>query len=281
MPANSRNGASYFLSYGTAGICWNKNFFKFGPIGTRTSHSGRGIRQPGQHSAQRPAPGGMVSPPDVHAPASQDLRLPPNPDHRPPPRPSLLTLQSSWSGAQGYRIWLEGSGVCEGNRVQLSGTGGREVDEEIKREKQDRIFPTSSHRFPVFPILPANSRYFLSTALRWNKIFQIRPHSVPFLLFLAFGRAMPRWMSADTSRGAVRPRQASSTIYRTHDHMLSKSKGLGKRQMFSGFPNAIALVRCLRAGNPELHPVNLRLPCGGAFSLDQYSSLPSYQSCPS
>ena len=38
---------------------------------------------------------GWVSLPDVHAPASQDLRLPPNPDHRPPSRPSLLTLQSS------------------------------------------------------------------------------------------------------------------------------------------------------------------------------------------
>ena len=42
-----------------------------------------------------PAPERMVSPPDVHAPASQDLRLPPNADHRPPLRSSLLTLQSS------------------------------------------------------------------------------------------------------------------------------------------------------------------------------------------
>ena len=115
------------------------------------------------------------------------------------------------------------------------------MDEEIEREKQDRIFPTSSHRFPDFPILPAISRYFLSTALRWNKIFQIRSHSVPFLLFLAFGQAMPLRLSADTSRGGVRPAQASSTIDRTHDHMLSKSKGPGKRQMLSGFPNAIAL----------------------------------------
>ena len=88
--------------------------------------------------------------------------------------------------AQGYRIWLEGFGVCAGNRVQLSGKGGREVDEEIEREKQDRIFPTSSHRFPDFPILPANSRYFLSTALRWNKFFQIRSHSVPLCPIPAF-----------------------------------------------------------------------------------------------
>ena len=48
-------------------------------------------------------------------------------------------------------------------------------------------------------------------------------------------------LSADTSRGAVRPAQASSTIDRTHDHILPKSKGLSKRQMLSGFSNAIAL----------------------------------------
>ena len=42
-----------------------------------------------------PAPGRMVSSPDIHAPASQDLRLPPNADHRPPLRSSSLTLQSS------------------------------------------------------------------------------------------------------------------------------------------------------------------------------------------
>ena len=41
------------------------------------------------------APGRMVSSPDIHAPASQDLRLPPNADHRPPLRSSSLTLQSS------------------------------------------------------------------------------------------------------------------------------------------------------------------------------------------
>ena len=57
---------------------------------------GEVIRHPSQHRAERPAPGRMVSPPDVHAPASQDLRLPPNADHRPPLRSSLLTLQSSW-----------------------------------------------------------------------------------------------------------------------------------------------------------------------------------------
>ena len=52
---------------------------------------------------------------------------------------------------------------------------------------------------------------------------------------------MPLRLLADTSWGAVRSAQASSTIDRTHDHMLSKSKGLGKRQMSSGHPNAIAL----------------------------------------
>ena len=36
----------------------------------------------------------MVSTPDVHAPASQDLRLPPNADHRPAIRSNSLTLQS-------------------------------------------------------------------------------------------------------------------------------------------------------------------------------------------
>ena len=49
----------------------------------------------GQHRSERPAPGRMVSSPDIHAPASQDLRLPPNADHRPPLRSSSLTLQSS------------------------------------------------------------------------------------------------------------------------------------------------------------------------------------------
>ena len=58
--------------------------------------AGRDIRHPGQHRAERPAPGRMVSSPDIHAPASQDLRLPPNAAHRPPLRSSSLTLQSSW-----------------------------------------------------------------------------------------------------------------------------------------------------------------------------------------
>ena len=116
------------------------------------------------------------------------------------------------------------------------------MDAESEGEKGDRIFPTSSHRFPDFPVLPAISRYFVSAPLQWDKIFQIRSHCVPFLLYLAFGQAMPPRLSADTSRGAVRPQQASIAIDRTHDHILSKSKGLGKRQMFSGFPNAIALV---------------------------------------
>ena len=38
---------------------------------------------------------GRFPPPDVLAPASQDLRLPTIADHRPPPRSNLLTLQSS------------------------------------------------------------------------------------------------------------------------------------------------------------------------------------------
>ena len=118
-----------------------------------------------------------------------------------PAIPSWPLVQSRPAGKSGgccpgLRVWLEGFGVCAGNRVQVSGTGGREVDEEIEREKQDRIFPTSSHRFPDFPILPANSRYFLSAPLQWDKIFQIRSHCVPFLLFLAFGQAMPLRLSA-------------------------------------------------------------------------------------
>ncbi len=127
--------------------------------------------------------------------------------------------------------------------MQPFGTGGREVDEESEWEKGDRIFPTRSHRFPYSPILPANSRYFLSAPLLWDKDFQIRSHCVPFLLFQAFGQALPLRLLADTSRGAVRSAQASSTIDRTHDHMLSKTKRLGKRQMSSGYPNAIVLGR--------------------------------------
>ena len=149
------------------------------------------------------------------------------------------------SQCQGYRIWPEGSGVCAGNRVPLSGAGGREVDEKFDREKRDRIFPTSSHRFPFSPILPANSRFFLSAPLLWDKDFQIRSHCVPFLLFPAFGQALPLRLLADTSWGAVRPAQASSTIYRTHDPILSKSRRLGKRPVSSGYPNATALVTVL------------------------------------
>ena len=55
--------------------------------------------------------------------------------------------------------------------------------------------------------------------------------------------------AADTSRGAVRPAQASSAIDRTHDHILSKTKGLGKRQMLSGLSNAIALGQTLTFSN--------------------------------
>ena len=102
------------------------------------------------------------------------------------------------------------------------------MDEESEGEKGDRIFPTRSHNFPDLPILPAISRYFLSAPLQWDKDFQIRSHCVPFLLFLVFGRAMPLRLLADTSRGAVMPPEASSTIYRTHDPIISKSEGLGK-----------------------------------------------------
>ena len=78
-----------------------------------------------------------------------------------------------------------------------------------------------------------------------TRFFKFGPHSVPLCPIPAFPGVWAGHASAgcraDTSRGAVRPAQASSTIDRTHDHMLSKSKGLGKRQMLSGFPNAIAL----------------------------------------
>ena len=80
---------------------------------------------------------------------------------------------------QGYRFWPEGYDVCAGNRVQLSGTGGREVDQEFEQEKGDGISPTRSHRFPYCPILPGNSRYFLSEALHldkmWTRIFNFGP----------------------------------------------------------------------------------------------------------
>ena len=156
----------------------------------------------------------------------------------------------------------------------------RRLSGKNRTEFSPRV-PIDSQIFPFCPLIRVISYLRHCGGTRFFKFGSIRFHCVPFLLFLAFGQAMPLRLSADTSRGAVRPAQASSTVDRTHDHMLSKSKGLGKRQMLSGFPNAIALVRCLRTGNPELHPVNLRLPCGGAFSLNQYSSLPSYQSCPS
>ena len=52
------------------------------------------VYQPGQYGPERPAPRGMVSLQNVHAPASQNLRLPPSADHRTPLRPILLTLQS-------------------------------------------------------------------------------------------------------------------------------------------------------------------------------------------
>ena len=61
----------------------------------RRPRSGRGIRHPGQHGIECPAPPRMVSCPDVHAPASQKLRLPPNADHRPALRTNFLTSQSS------------------------------------------------------------------------------------------------------------------------------------------------------------------------------------------
>ena len=58
-------------------------------------------------------------PPDVHAPASQDLRLPTNADHRPPLRSSLLTLQSSWGQ------WCPGGkGGIGGARGNAEGVGG-------------------------------------------------------------------------------------------------------------------------------------------------------------
>ena len=53
-----------------------------------------GIRHPGQHRIERPAFGGMVSSPDVHVPASQNLCLPPNRCHSPTLRTSSLALQS-------------------------------------------------------------------------------------------------------------------------------------------------------------------------------------------
>ena len=69
-------------------------------LGRRCPHpapswNGGGIHHPGQHRAERPTLGRVVSPADVHAPESQDLCLPACPGHRPPFWLTVLTLQSS------------------------------------------------------------------------------------------------------------------------------------------------------------------------------------------
>ena len=119
----------------------------------------------------------------------------------------------------------------------------RRLSGKNRTEFSPRV-PIDSQIFPFCPLIRVISYLRNCSGTRFFKFGPIRFHCVPFLLFLAFGQAMPLRLSADTSRGAVRPAQASSTIDRTHDHLLSKSKGLGKRQMLSGFPNAIALVGC-------------------------------------
>ena len=97
--------------------------------------------------------------------------------------------------------------MCAGNRVQLSGTGGREVDQEFEQEKRDRISPTRSHIVPFCPEIRVISYLRQCIGTRIFNFGPIVSHSVPFLLFLAFGRAMPLRLSADTSCGAVRPAQ--------------------------------------------------------------------------
>ena len=114
----------------------------------------------------------------------------------------------------------------------------RRLSGKNRTEFSPRV-PIDSQIFPFCPLIRVISYLRHCCGTRIFKFGSIRFHCVPFLLFLAFGHA-----SAAVGRhqpGAVRPAQASSTIDRTHDHMLSKTKGLGKRQMLSGFPNAIAL----------------------------------------
>ena len=100
--------------------------------------------------------------------------------------------------------------MCAGNRVQLSGTGGREVDQKFEQEKGTEFLPRvpiDSHIVPFCPEIRVIS--YLGHCIG-TRIFNFGPivsHSVPFLLFLAFGQALPPRLSADTSCGAVRPAQ--------------------------------------------------------------------------
>ena len=101
------------------------------------------------------------------------------------------------------------------------------------------LVPIDSQIFPFCPLIRVISYLRHCGGTRFFKFGPIRSHSC---FSWRLGRPCLCACRLDTSRGAVRPQQASSTIYRTHDHILSKTKGLGKRQMFSGLPNAITLL---------------------------------------
>ena len=109
--------------------------------------------------------------------------------------------------------------------------------------------PIDSHIVPFCPEIRVISYLRHCIWTRCGQGFSISVPLVPFLLFLAFGRAMPPRLSADTGCGAAMPAQGWSTIHRTHDHIISKFKRLGKRQMSTGCSNVIALAQTLKAGS--------------------------------
>ena len=73
----------------------------------------------------------------------------------------------------------------------------------LSRKKGTEFFPRVPIDSQILPFCPLFRVISYLRPCRWDKIFQIRSHYVPFLLFLAFGQAMPQRLSADTSRGAV------------------------------------------------------------------------------
>ena len=81
---------------------------------------------------------------------------------------------------QGHRIWPEGFGVCAGNRVQLSGAGGREVDEESEGKKGTEFsprVPIDSHIFPFCQLIRVISYLRHCSGTRIFKFGPIPSHS--------------------------------------------------------------------------------------------------------
>ena len=82
----------------------------------------------------------------------------------------------------------------------------RRLSGKNRTEFSPRV-PIDSHIVPFCPEIRVISYLRHRIGTRIFKFGPIVPHCVPFLLFLAFGQAMPLRLSADTSRGAVRPAQ--------------------------------------------------------------------------